>query len=101
MLQLLLTASMFLASASPVADDQTRGIGQYPGCQSEYFAPTVSWASSDVLTNVALHRKAWASSTCDYNHTAHLVTDGICDTSEPATLTVTTPAGVLPRREAE
>ena len=92
---------MQLATATQGADDQTRGIGQYPGHPDEYFAPTVSWTSSDALTNVALHRAAWASSTCDYNHTAHLVTDGICDTSEPATITVTTPAGRLPRREAE
>lgn len=101
MMNLLLAACMHLATAAQGADDQTRGIGQYPGHPDEYFAPTVSWTSSDVLTNVALHRAAWASSTCDYNHTAHLVTDGICDTSEPATITVTTPAGRLPRREAE
>jgi hypothetical protein len=101
MMNLLLAACMHLATATQGADDQTRGIGQYPGHPDEYFAPTVSWTSSDALTNVALHRAAWASSTCDYNHTAHLVTDGICDTSEPATITVTTPAGRLPRREAE
>ena len=101
MIHLLLAASMLTASTTTKADDQTRGIGQYPGSQSEYYAPTISWVESDALTNVALHRVAWASSTYDYNHTAHLVTDGICDTSEPATLTVTTPAGQLPRREAE
>ena len=92
---------MILSTAVQGTDDQTRGIGQYPGNPSEYFAPTVSWTSSDALTNVALHRAAWASSACDYNHTAHLATDGISGTSEPATLTVTTPAGRLPRREAE
>ena len=101
MMTLLLSAGLLLTAASQNTDNHTRGIGQYPGNPSEYFAPTVSWANSDVLTNVALHRTAWASSACDYNHTAHLVTDGICDTSEPATLTASTPLGVLPRREAE
>ena len=82
--------------------DFTRGIGLYPGAQSEYFAPTVSWTDGgQVLTNVARHRAAWASSAVDYNHTAHLVTDGICSTEEPSLLKVTTHQGVLPRKEAE
>ena len=101
MKNLLLAASMLLATAAQGAGFLTRGIGQYPGDPSEYFAPTVSWAEGDSLTNVALHCASWASSTYDYNHTAHLVTDGICDTAEPAILTVATPAGRLPRREAE
>ncbi len=97
---LFITCALF-ANVAQGAEDQTRGIGQYPGCQKEYFAPTVSWADGDKLTNVALHRAAWASSSYDYNHTAHLVTDGICDSTEPATLKVSTPSGTLPRREAE
>jgi len=101
MMTLLLSAGLLLTAASQNTDNHTRGIGQYPGDPNEYYAPTVSWTSSDRPTNVALHRAAWASSTYDYNHMAHLVTDGICDTSEPATLTAMTPAGVLPRREAE
>ena len=55
------------------SSDNTRGIGQYPGAPNEYFAPTVSWADGQTLTNVALHRRAYASSAIDYNHTAHLV----------------------------
>ncbi|MCR4995153.1 MAG: beta-glycosidase [Bacteroidales bacterium] len=51
--------------------------------------------------NLALHRTATASSAIDYNLTAHLVTDGICDATRPSVLTVSTPAGALPRREAE
>lgn len=90
------------AVAGPDDTDHTRGIGQYPGAQSEYFAPAVSWVDNgQVLTNVALHRKAWVSSACDYNHTAHLVTDGICDNAEPVRLLVSTQAGRLPRKEAE
>ena len=91
-------------SAMAMADDnqQSRGIGLYPGAVSDYFAPAVSWTEGGgELTNVALHRAAWASSAIDYNHTAHLATDGLCDTAEPSLLTVTTPAGRLPRKEAE
>ena len=51
--------------------------------------------------NLALNRTAWASSSYDYNMTAHLVTDGICDRSLPAVLRVSTPQGPLPRRERE
>ncbi|MCR4581953.1 MAG: discoidin domain-containing protein [Prevotella sp.] len=100
MITFLLCSLLF---ATPQAEnEETRGIGQYPGAPSEYFAPTVSWTDGGgTLTNVALHRAAYASSARDYNHTAHLVTDGICDTQEPAVLTVCTPAGQLPRREAE
>jgi len=90
-----------LFSALQVEADDTRGIGQYPGAPREYFAPTISWTDGGKLTNVALHRAAWASSAYDYNHTAHLVTDGICDTSEPAIVSVSTPSGKLTRREAE
>lgn len=98
--QILLVCLPMLALISRA--DGTRGIGQYLGAPSEYFAPAVSWVDGGgQLTNVALHSVAYASSTYDYNHTAHLVTDGLWDNSEPATLCVTTPDGLLPRREAE
>ena len=98
--QILLVCLPMLALISRA--DGTRGIGQYPGAPSEYFAPAVSWVDGGgQLTNVALHSVAYASSTYDYNHTAHLVTDGLWDNSEPSTLCVTTPDGLLPRREAE
>ena len=101
-LSVLLSCIAMNAVAGPDDTNYTRGIGQYPGAQSEYFAPAVSWVDNgQVLTNVALHRKAWASSACDYNHTAHLVTDGICDNAEPVRLLVSTQAGRLPRKEAE
>ncbi len=92
-----------MATSAVASDtDFTRGIGKYPGAQSEYFAPGVSWAQGNgTLSNVALHRAAYASSACDYNHTAHLATDGICDSAEPTVLQVSTQAGKLPRKEAE
>ena len=97
----ILLATLLLSALTIEADD-TRGIGLYPGASSEYYAPTVSWTDGGgTLANVALHRAAYASSAIDYNHTAHLVTDGICDNAEPATLKVSTPKGQLPRREAE
>ena len=95
-----LTVSQVLAQT----ETETRGIGQYPGSQDEYFAPSLNWlhhSGSHIFSNIALHRAAWASSTRDYNHTAHLVTDGCVGDEEPALLTVSTPSGTLPRREAE
>ena len=95
-----LTVSQVLAQTVT----ETRGIGQYPGSQDEYFAPSLNWlhySDSRIFRNIALHRAAWASSTRDYNHTAHLVTDGCIGDEEPALLTVSTPVGTLPRREAE
>lgn len=100
-MNILLLTTLLLPS-SQIETGDTRGIGQYPGAPSEYFAPAVSWTDGGgTLTNVALHRAAYASSACDYNHTAHLVTDGICGHAEPAMLTVSTPDGELNRREAE
>ena len=104
MVFLILLCCFMGVSATSMAGntDYTRGIGQYPGAQHEYYAPAVSWTdASEGLTNVALHRSAWASSACDYNHTAHLATDGLCDSSEPSLLKVSTDAGPLPRKEAE
>ena len=65
------------------------------------MCPMMLAAQTNEVTNLALHRQAWASSAIDYNMTAHLVTDGICDSTKPMPLTVRTPQGRLPRREAE
>lgn len=101
MLNIMLAAGIAL-SACTIGEDYSRGIGVYPGAPDEYFGPEISWSSgTDSLFNVALHRAAYASSAIDYNHTAHLATDGICDDSLPAILSVSTPDGRLPRREAE
>ena len=53
------------------------------------------------VENLALNRAAYASSSYDYNLTAQLVTDGIVESSEPASLRVSTSKGELPRREKE
>ncbi len=65
------------------------------------ICPMIMAAQTNEVTNLALHRQAWASSAIDYNMTAHLVTDGINDSTKPMPLTVRTPGGRLPRREAE
>ena len=98
-----LSVSLGVAAQAVPTSELTRGIGQYPGRQSEFFGPTFEKveAASGPLVNLALHRRAFASSTADYNLTAHLVTDGIIDEASSATFEAYTPAGKLPRREAE
>ncbi len=98
-----LSVSLGLAAQVVPTSEFTRGIGQYPGRPSEFFGPKYERveAPSGAAVNLALHRQALASSTADYNLTAHLVTDGIVDEREPALLVVSTPAGRIPKREAE
>ena len=90
----------------------TRGIGKYPGNPAEFFGPQKHTPANEggndngKLKNLALHRAAWASSTVDYNLTAHLVTDGIVGADAPVFLTVRTNENgkgvkILSRREAE
>lgn len=103
----IVTTLLALCSAVTLSAQGTRGIGIYPGAPSQYFGPQIVTNSphADGLAtehrNLALHRTATASSSIDYDLTPHLVTDGICDNTAPLLLTVTTPDGVLPRREAE
>ncbi|MDY6131468.1 MAG: discoidin domain-containing protein [Prevotella sp.] len=80
-------------------DTYTKGIGIYPGKTSESFAP--QWTPDTHYRNIALHRKAYHSSSYDYNLTAQLITDGIITHRQPAYITVSTPHGELPKRERE
>lgn len=82
-----------------MADDNTRGIGRYPGNPAENFAPMLR--ETDVITNLALRRPVRASSSFDFCLTPQLVTDGIVSRSAVPTLFVSTPDGLLPRRERE
>ena len=98
------TAFAFIVAPLPsAAQPYTRGIGKYPGRLSEFYGPrpVQTEASSAASVNLALHRSALASSTADYNFTAHLATDGIVDDHEPALLVASTPKGQLPKREVE
>lgn len=82
-----------------MADDNTRGIGRYPGNPAENFAPMLR--ETDVITNLALRRPVRASSSFDFCLTPQLVTDGIVSRSAVPTLFVSTSDGLLPRRERE
>ena len=82
-----------------MADDNTRGIGRYPGNPAENFAPMLR--ETDVITNLALRHPVRASSSFDFCLTPQLVTDGIVSRSAVPTLFVSTPDGLLPRRERE
>ena len=99
-LLMLTFATLSITVMAQAPAHYTRGIGIYPGDPSECFAP-VPYTESVVAENVALHRLAFASSSVDYNLTAHLVTDGIVHDKEPVRLVVSTPSGTLIRREAE
>lgn len=77
----------------------TRGIGIYPGRAQESYAPT--FVHDNTYRNLALHRKAYHSSSYDYNLTAQLITDGIISNEMPPYLVVSTNRGILPRRERE
>lgn len=78
---------------------KTRGVGIYPGRQSERFAPRPTTDST--YRNLALLKKAWASSSIDLSHTAQLVTDGTQDHSPVAWLEVLTNSGPVPRHARE
>lgn len=95
LLSLLALASVTAASA----DDETRGIGQYPGRPSENFAPTL--VKDNSYRNLALNRMARASSSFDHNLTAQLATDGIIGTGVPPTLEVKINGKLLSKRERE
>jgi alpha-L-fucosidase len=86
-------------SMSVSAQELTRGIGIYPGRQSEYTGPTLR--TDKEYRNIALHRAVYQSSSVDNNLTAQLLTDGVADFDHGARLHVYTPAGLLSKRERE
>lgn len=88
-----------LLCLNSMADEKTtRGIGVYPGNPDECFAPTL--ITDSTYRNLALNRRAWHSSSYDYNLTAQLITDGYAMTKLGYWL-VTTSDGNLPKRERE
>ena len=91
---------MFVNAIPTHAQRQTtRGIGVYPGRQSESFAPTLRRDFD--YRNTALHRMVYQSSSLDANLTGQLVTDGTVYRGEPCRLQVSMPDGVVARRDAE
>ncbi len=95
-----ITAAALLAAPAAHADGGGNGTAtRYPSAKTENFAPTITPAHS--WRNMALHRPCRASSTFDFNLTPQLLTDGIAFQGTPPTLAVTTPSGLLPKRERE
>lgn len=64
-------------------NENTRGLGVYPGRPAEYFGPQVVPGGS-AYRNVALLRAASQSSAFDFNRTAQLVTDGLVASASEA-----------------
>ncbi len=99
MLKVFLLAILLALSSSARADeDPSRGIGIYPGNPAECFAPTL--VGDTTFRNLALNRRAWHSSSHDYNLTAQLVTDGYT-TSKLGFWWVETSEGPLPKYDRE
>ncbi|MEZ4899750.1 MAG: discoidin domain-containing protein [Saprospiraceae bacterium] len=77
----------------------SRGIGKYPGAETENFSPLMTGVNPE-WHNLALHRPAYHSSSYDYNLTAQLVTDGLIDQIEPTTYSgATSQVGQLPKNQ--
>lgn len=94
----LLLSSLFVSCASKVEQIPTP-TNPYPGNPAENFAPHL--VADGSYRNLALHRRAFASSSWDYNLTAQLVTDGIVESQQPAYFALSTSRGEVPRRERE
>ena len=91
----------FVAVAPLPAQDETRGVGVYPGDPQQDFGPLVVPGGPD-YRNLALRRAAYHSSSYDDNLTAQLVTDGIRQTRLPRWLaTATSERGVAGKVERE
>ena len=98
----LAAAALLLAAAckqAPSDADLTRGIGVYPGAQTEFFGP--GRAADDSYRNLAKLRAAYHSSSFDYNLTAQLVTDGLVSTDAPYFLDIYTQNGPIAKRDCE
>ena len=82
------------------SDYYTRGIGSYPGDPGEDFSPSLR-PDYSTYRNIALLRRAYNSSSYDYNLTAQLVTDGVISDKQPQYLDLSTQNGDIARRERE
>lgn len=78
----------------PSSTEYTRGIGVYPGKESDYSGPSV-FKGDNEYRNLALGRCAIHSSSYDYNLTAQLATDGVISENEPVLLKLTTSDGEI------
>ncbi len=91
----------FVPAALLPAQDETRGVGIYPGDPKEDFGPLLV-PGGPQIRNLALRRAAYQSSSYDDNLTAQLVTDGIRQAQLPRWLsTATSERGVARKVERE
>lgn len=74
---------LLLWSCNNNTEEYTRGVGIYPGAEKDNFAP-VRESISKEYKNIALHSRAWHSSSYDHSLTAQLVCDGIIETKAPS-----------------
>lgn len=91
--------STLLVSCTSKVEQIPTATNPYPGNPDENFAPQL--VADGSYKNLALHRRAFASSSWDYNLTAQLVTDGIIETQQPAYFVLSNSRGEVPRRERE
>lgn len=82
------------------SDDDSRGVGVYPGNPDEDFSPELA-PEKNIYRNIAKYRAAYHSSSYDYNLTAQLITDGITSEEEPGYIVLKTQNGIVPRNERE
>ncbi len=73
---------LMAAALAAGAQEQTRGIGVYPGNPKEYAGPSLR-IDATTYRNLALRRPVYQSSAYDYNLTAQLVADGVKETRLP------------------
>lgn len=94
----LLLSGLFLGSTMPsMAQENSRGIGIYPGNPLEYFGPKIE--KDNEYRNLALHRAVYQSGAHDLNLTAQLLTDGVVASNQPAFLEVLANGKPLPHNE--
>ena len=94
----LALSTLILCSTMPsMAQENSRGIGVYPGNPLEYFGPKME--KDTAYRNLALHRAVYQSGAHDLNLTAQLLTDGVVATSQPAFLEVLANGKPLPHNE--
>lgn len=91
--------SAVLISWSPDIEQIPTATNPYPSNPAENFAPSL--VADGTYKNLALHRRAYASSSWDYSLTAQLATDGIIEHQQPAHFVLSTSRGLVPRVERE
>ena len=97
-LKKMLLTGLFLGATMPaMSQENSRGIGIYPGNPLEYFGPQME--KDTEYRNLALHRAVYQSGSYDLNLTAQLLTDGVVANSQPAFLEVLTNGKALPHNE--